>query len=212
MVEGNKYKYLLKIQNNKSQAITYVRIYIYYPENGLNLQDSNPQTISTIAARQILEITFHFLITDPILEGTIQAVVMYLDEAQELQTVSVSPQLVENLSGNLNPIEMDPKSFAQVLQESQSFTSNIDHFAIDQMPQTVFTKIQHELEMMKIHVQNVSQSQESNGFAAVIHGIAQPTQMDKPFIVEIGLNSSESKPLTEIHVRASSPSEQSIRL
>ena len=62
--------------------------------------------------------------------------------------------------------------------------------------------------MMKIHVQNVSQSQESNGFAAVIHGIAQPTQMDKPFIVEIGLNSSESKPLTEIHVRASSPSEQ----
>ncbi len=114
LVEGNKYKYLLKIQNNKSQAITYVRIYIYYPENGLNLQDSNPQTISTITARQILEITFHFLITDPILEGTIQAVVMYLDEAQELQTVSVSPQLVENLSGNLNPIEMDPKSFAQV--------------------------------------------------------------------------------------------------
>jgi tetratricopeptide (TPR) repeat protein len=200
----NQYHFQVKVQNNEQYNINKIKILLYYPEEFLEIQNSNPLIIQQIPAHQLGEVIFTFNVKKSIFNGLIQTAVLYLNGRNELTTQKVSSFNIENITASMQPLQINPQKLAKILQKSQQFPTNQERFELDVEPQSAFEEIQKELQMLRFHIQKASNSVVGGKFNGFINATGQPTNMADPVLVEVNLVGNSGVMKTEVVIITSS--------
>jgi tetratricopeptide (TPR) repeat protein len=205
ILDNQIYRFKISILNNSKSYIYQIITFVYFPQPALKILTPNPQFIPQLAINDSKFHEFQFEIGSQILDGKIQAVVLYLDADGELNVHRVSGLDIENISGSLQPMQYDPTSFATMLQTSQKYSKEQDSFVLQQNPQNAFQNIQDDLKSMHFHVQKAVQGDGSESGTAFIYATAKSPTSNDPVLLDIQLT-PEGPNSTKVAIKSSANS------
>jgi tetratricopeptide (TPR) repeat protein len=208
--QDRTYKFTVKIQNNTKRSIFQIIVFVYFPQSVLQIQSMNPAFIPQLTPNQVQAVEFLFSMSSDLLEGRIQSIVLYLDDIGEMHTLELSGYEIENLTASMQPIHLDPGSFATVLQASQNYAKEQDSFIIAKSPQEVFSAVQDDLQALHFHIQKAVQStpdENPANYNGYIYATARPADGSDPVLMDIRIQ-PEGGNNSKIFVKSSAASQK----
>ncbi|MFX1390942.1 MAG: hypothetical protein ACFE9Z_12830 [Promethearchaeota archaeon] len=132
-IEGSKYIFKIKLVNEREYNITDVNIQILsYPEESLTLISEEPKyknritTLDRIKVHKVtkggfISPTFLFLPRTDCVKGKIRAVINFLNESDEIETIIMEPYDIRIICGLLQPNPITVEEFDKFSQDILNF-------------------------------------------------------------------------------------------
>ncbi len=141
-IQGGKYIFKIKVENNSSFNITDLNFQIIsYPRDSINLIGDKFREISKLNAGGLVSPTFEFQPTSDCIVGTIHSTVSYIDHSNNLHTEKVQPHEISIVCGLLQPRKIDVNEFIKVCQELLDYEKVGEEIKIPYNSKLIFEKL-----------------------------------------------------------------------
>ncbi|MFX1323810.1 MAG: hypothetical protein ACFE8N_02565 [Promethearchaeota archaeon] len=184
-IEGGEYIFKVKIINDRKFNITDVNVHILsYPEESLNISrlDSKPQTSPDRAKFHkiskgggFVSPTFVFRPKKDCIKGTIHAVVNFINEEDQIETINVKPHEIRLICGLLQPKSISNEDFENLTKDLLTFKAVGEEFTVPYNADKLYQKLLVLLKNKNFEVIDVEKEEIDGKFIGVIKGFAEGT-------------------------------------
>lgn len=141
-IQGAKYTFKIKVENNSKFIITNVIIQlISFPKDSLELVGARFREISKIEPSGFVSPSFEFKPTKDCIKGKLHVTVSFIDHLDMTQTVTVPVHEIELVCGLLVPKEVGLEEFSQVTRGLLDFESTGEEMPLPYNGRLIFEKL-----------------------------------------------------------------------
>ncbi|NHJ26167.1 MAG: hypothetical protein EAX89_16430 [Candidatus Lokiarchaeota archaeon] len=142
IIEGGNYIFKIKLKNNMKYNVTDVNTEILtYPKESIKLASKKFLKISKLASGNDIELSFTFTPTTDCIHGTIQTMISFIDEKNEVQAISLNPHEIKLVCGMLEPKIIEEKRFRKMAEDLLDFEKAEGDLKIQYNPRLIFEKL-----------------------------------------------------------------------
>jgi hypothetical protein len=189
---GNRMRFKVKILNDTPFMITDVKVYlISYPSEALNLEGNDDEIFVKIEPGGLRTSTFDFLPTQDCVRGDINAGVTYLDEREQVHTLSTRPFTIRSVCDLLLPQRIAPSDFRLKIKELDcgEIVLRIDEWT----PEEMFEKSLRIIDDSNFFEVTSKIEYDAGTVYAIISGFAQGKYTRKEVAVQIDITGPKGK-------------------
>jgi hypothetical protein len=211
-IEGNRYIFKIKVMNEREYNITDVNIQILsYPEESLTLirekpRDNNRNTypdrvkFHKITKGGFASPNFIFLPKTDCIKGNIRAVVNFLNERDEVETIITDPYELKVICGLLQPNPITIEEFDKFSQDLVNFQKVGEELEVLIESNQLYEKIHVLLEKKNFSIVDKEKQTIGGKFFGILKAFAKGSYSKNEFGIQITIigNNSEKKSLIKI--------------
>ena len=209
-LEGGDYIFKVKVINNKIYNITDIDIHILsYPEESLALSwVDGHQKISTDRAKfhkiskggGFVSPSFVFKPKKDCIKGKIHAVVNFINEQDQIETIDVEPHDIRIICGLLRPKQVTNEDFEKLADDLLTFKKVGQDLTIYYKPEQLYQKLFGLLKGKNFAIID-SEQQDTNGkFLGVIKGFAEGSFNKKSVGLKLTITGTEGEQFSTLKV------------
>jgi hypothetical protein len=181
-IEGDRYMFKIKVINEKEFNITYVNIQILsYPSESLDLileRERGGKSVDRVKINKItkggfVSPTFMFLPKSDCIKGTIRAVVNYINEKDEVETIVMQPYEIRIICGLLKPKPITIEEFDNFSQDVINFQRVGEEIEVLIEPKLLYEKMLVLLEKKNFAILDTEEQLIQGKFFGVIKAFAE---------------------------------------
>ena len=184
-IEGGEYHFKVKVINNRNFNITNININILsYPEESLILSrvDGHPQFSPDSAKFHkiskgggFISPTFVFKPKKDCIKGTVHAVVNFINEKDQIDTINVEPHEIRMICGLLRPKEVSNEEFENLTKDLLAFKKVGQQFTIPFNANQLYQKLSNLLKRKNFALIDTDKQESEGKFEGFIKGYAEGT-------------------------------------
>ncbi|MFW9999709.1 MAG: hypothetical protein ACFE88_06290 [Candidatus Hermodarchaeota archaeon] len=184
-IEGGEYLFKIKVINNRNFNITNININILsYPEESLILSrvDGHPQFSPDSAKFHkiskgggFVSPTFVFKPKKDCIKGTVHAVVNFINEKDQIDTINVEPHEIRMICGLLRPKIVSNEDFENLTKDLLTFKKVGQEFTIPYNAIQLYQKLSNLLKRKNFAIIDSEKEELEGKFHGFIKGYAEGT-------------------------------------
>jgi len=204
-IEGNRYIFKIKVMNEREYNITDVNIQILsYPEESLTLirekpRDDNRNTypdrvkFHKITKGGFASPNFIFLPKTDCIKGKIRAVVNFLNESDEIETIIMEPYEIKVICGLLQPNPITVEEFDKFSQDIVNFQKVGEELEVLIESNQLYEKIIVLLEKKNFSIVDTEKQTIGGKFFGILKAFAKGSYSKNKFGIQITITGSKSE-------------------
>jgi hypothetical protein len=209
-IEGGEYHFKVKVINNRNFNITNININILsYPEESLILSrvDGHPKFSPDSAKFHkiskgggFVSPTFVFKPKKDCIKGMVHAVVNFIDEKDQIDTINVEPYEIRMICGLLRPKEVSNDDFENLTKDLLTFKKVGQEFTIPYNAYQLYQKLSKLLKRKNFAIIDTKKQESEGKFQGLIKGYAEGTFSKHSVGLLLTLSGSKDEQLSVLKV------------
>ncbi|MHA1681792.1 MAG: hypothetical protein ACTSUE_12350 [Promethearchaeota archaeon] len=208
-VEGSEYIFKVKVVNEGRYNITDVTIHIIsYPDESLVLdrveghKSSEPERVKIrkITRGGFVSPSFIFRPKKDCVKGTIHAIVSFINEEDEVETVTVKPHEIRMICGLLRPKSLEKEEFDALAKDVISFHRIGEEITINQETEDVFNNFLEILKEKHFEIIDLEKEVIEQKFFGIIKGFAEGSFSKNQVGIQLNLTGKEGSRRSTLRV------------
>ncbi|MFX0105714.1 MAG: hypothetical protein ACFE75_09500, partial [Candidatus Hodarchaeota archaeon] len=213
-IEGGEYLFKIKVINNGNFNITNININILsYPEESLILSrvDGHPKYSPDSAKFHkiskgggFVSPTFVFKPKKDCIKGTVHAVVNFINEKDQIDTINVEPHEIRMICGLLKPKIVSNEEFEKLTKDLLTFKKIGEELIIPYNADKLYQKLILVLKTKNFALINTQKQESGDKFTGIIKGFAEGTFSKNSVGLELTLTGrkDEQKSVLKVNIFA----------
>ncbi|MFX0007440.1 MAG: hypothetical protein ACFFAV_12030 [Candidatus Hermodarchaeota archaeon] len=209
-IEGGEYFFKIKVINNRKFNITNININILsYPEESLILSrvDGHPQFSPDSAKFHkiskgggFVSPTFVFKPKKDCIKGTVHAVVNFINEKDQIDTINVEPHEIRMICGLLRPKKVSNEDFENLTKDLLTFKKIGQEFTIPYNADQLYQRLSILLKRKNFAIIDTKKQVSEGNFHGFIKGYAEGTFSKHSVGLLLTLTGNKDEQLTVLKV------------
>ncbi|NHJ21637.1 MAG: hypothetical protein EAX91_11885 [Candidatus Lokiarchaeota archaeon] len=209
-IEGGEYHFKVKVINNRNYNVTNVNINILsYPEESLILSriDSHPEFSPDNAKFHkiskgggFVSPTFVFKPKKDCIKGTVHAVVNFINEKDQIDTINVEPHEIRMICGLLKPKTVSKEDFENLTKDLLAYKKVGQEFTLPYNVDQLYQKLALLLKRKNFAIIDTEKKESEGKLQIIIKGFAEGTFSKHSVGLLLALSGSKGEQLSVLKV------------